>query len=207
MAGPNPQALRAIVESLREQAVGEGRERDDLKIFALMSVVPDHTDEKARARYEEYQSYAQPEGALALMSGWSGIDLSAFGLDARVEKVSTQAIQASMEALGTRTVRELGESLAVGGATPVIVGSPATVADQLQSWFEETGIDGFNLAYTVMPESIEDFVELVVPELQRRGAYKRSYESGTMREKLFGKGPRLQAPHPGTSFRPPSANC
>ena len=66
---------------------------------------------------------------------------------------------------------------------------------------DETGIDGFNLTYTVVPESVTEFVDLIVPELQSRGVYKTAYAKGTLREKLFGKGPRLQAPHKGVTFR------
>ena len=64
-----------------------------------------------------------------------------------------------------------------------------------------TGIDGFNLGYTVMPECMTDFVNLVMPEMQRRGIYKTSYARDTMREKLFGKGARLSAPHPAACFK------
>ena len=82
-AGTEPTA--ALVESLRAQAVEAGRRGDDLKIFALMSVVVADTDAAARAKHEDYLSYALPEGALALMSGWTGVDLSRFDLDERVE--------------------------------------------------------------------------------------------------------------------------
>ena len=64
----------------------------------------------------------------------------------------------------------------------------------------ETGIDGFNLTRQVMPETFVDFVELVVPELQRRGVYKRDYAPGTLREKLFGY-PRLNERHPAAAYR------
>ena len=106
-----------------------------------------------------------------------------------------------MTSLGSRSVRAWGESLAVGGAANVIIGSPQTVADQLQHWMNETDIDGFNLAYTVMPECFEDFIALVVPELQNRGVFKTSYPDGTLRDKLFARGDRLQAPHPAVSYR------
>lgn len=66
----------------------------------------------------------------------------------------------------------------------------------MEAWAAETGVEGFNLAYTVMPECFVDFVDLVVPELTRRGAYKSGYESGTLRQKLFAKGDRLMSPHP-----------
>lgn len=135
------------------------------------------------------------------MSGWTGADLSAYQLDDRVEAIATEAIQSAMKGVGSKTVGEWAEFLAVGGAAPVLVGSARTVADKLQEWVNETGVDGFNLSYTVMPECFDDFVDLVVPELQRRGAYKTSYRLGTLRDKFFGRGSRLQAPHPAASFR------
>ncbi len=68
---------------------------------------------------------------------------------------------------------------------------------------EATDIDGFNLCYAVTPESFSDFVELVVPELQRRGVYKRQYREGTLREKLYGAGrARLPENHPAHAYRP-----
>jgi long-chain alkane monooxygenase len=99
-------------------------------------------------------------------------------------------------------VREVAEFVGIGGMGAVVVGSPQSVADQLQAWLNETDIDGFNLAYAVTPESFSDFVELVVPELQRRGVYKRDYAPGTLREKLYGKGhSRLPKTHPAASYR------
>jgi long-chain alkane monooxygenase len=75
------------------------------------------------------------------------------------------------------------------------------VADRLQEWIEETDIDGFNLVYAVMPETYEDIIELLVPELQRRGVYKKEYRPGTLREKLFQQGPYLPENHHGSQFR------
>ena len=95
------------------------------------------------------------------------------------------------------------EQMSLGGRYAPIVGSPSQVADELQSWIDETGIDGFNLTRTVMPESFEDFVDWVVPELQNRGVYKEDYDPApTLREKLFGAGPRLPAWHTGAQHRP-----
>src|SRR5205814_1422465 len=89
----------------------------------------------------------------------------------------------------------------ISGRGPVFVGSPQQIADEMTLWVEATGIDGFNLAYAVTPESFEDFVELVIPELQRRGVYKRDYRPGTYREKLFSRGPHIAAPHPAARYR------
>ncbi|HXZ08703.1 MAG TPA: N5,N10-methylene tetrahydromethanopterin reductase, partial [Paraburkholderia sp.] len=81
------------------------------------------------------------------------------------------------------------------------VGSGAQVADELQGWIDETGIDGFNLSRTVVPESYEDFIDHVVPELQHRGVYKTAYGDGTLRHKLFGQGDHLPEQHAASGFR------
>lgn len=95
----------------------------------------------------------------------------------------------------------LADWVGIGGFGPLLVGSAETVADELQSWVEETDVDGFNLAYAVTHETFTDVVELLVPELQKRGVYKQEYQPGTLREKLFGQGPRLASPHPGAGYR------
>ena len=77
------------------------------------------------------------------------------------------------------------------------------MAEEMIAWVETAGVDGFNLTYTVAPESITGFIDRVVPELQNRGAYKTSYGPGTLREKLFARGPRLSSPHPAAAYRHP----
>jgi alkanesulfonate monooxygenase len=99
------------------------------------------------------------------------------------------------------SVREMADWVGIGGFGPVFVGSPQTVADLMQEWIEDTDVDGFNLAYAVTPESFEDAVDLLVPELQKRGVYKTEYVAGTLREKLGRNSARLQAPHPGAAYR------
>ncbi|MGE8355155.1 MAG: hypothetical protein ACN6N0_01980, partial [Microvirgula sp.] len=89
----------------------------------------------------------------------------------------------------------------LGSRYPTLVGDAAGVADELESWLEETGIDGINLTRTVTPESYEDFIELVIPELQQRGRFKTAYAEGSLRHKLFGDGDRLPARHVGASYR------
>ena len=75
------------------------------------------------------------------------------------------------------------------------------VADQMQEWVEFSDVDGFNLAYAITPGTFVDLVEHLVPELQRRGVYPTDYPDGTLRERLFGRGPRLEPTHPGARFR------
>ncbi|MGY3447610.1 hypothetical protein ACVW17_007611 [Bradyrhizobium sp. USDA 4473] len=99
-------------------------------------------------------------------------------------------------------VGDLATLSRVGARSPFVVGSPQDVADELIAWVDETDVDGFNLFRLVAPESLTSFVDLVVPELQSRGVYKTAYREGTLREKLFpGRGPYLDATHPGAGFR------
>ena len=93
------------------------------------------------------------------------------------------------------------EQHALGGRYITVVGSPEQVADELESWIAETGLDGFNLTRIVTPESYVDFIELVIPELQRRGSYKTAYDNGSFREKLFHEGAHLPEQHTGSAFR------
>ncbi|WP_020187999.1 LLM class flavin-dependent oxidoreductase [Methylopila sp. 73B] len=207
LSGPSPQAIAPRVADIRRLAAIAGRDPAAITVFALATVITGPTDAAAEAKLEDYRRYVSPEGALTLMSGWTGVDFSAYALDQEVRHVETEAGRSAMENV-TRadpsrvwTVREVAEHVGIGGAGPVFVGSAATVADRMEAWIAATGVDGFNLAYAVAPETFEDVAEHLVPELQRRGRFKRSYRSGTLREKLGGAGPRLGAAHPGAAFR------
>ena len=99
------------------------------------------------------------------------------------------------------TVGELARFIAIGGRGPVVVGSGATVAAELERWVCEADVDGFNLAYAVTPGTFVDFVEHVVRELRRRGRARDSYPAGTLRENLgAAPGPLLASDHPGARY-------
>lgn len=204
---PSKQVLKATVDAIRQSAVEQGRRADDLRIFNMHTVIVAETDEKAQEKYEEYKSYISLEGALALISGWSGIDFGKYGLDEPLTYVKTNAGQSFVEAFSSSdparqwTVRELAQWVGIGGRGPITVGSPKTVADELQEWVAATGVDGFNLASVVMPETFAGIVDLLVPELQRRGVFKTDYAPGTFRQKLFGRGAGVARSHPAHAAR------
>ncbi len=206
--GPTQEVVAALVADLRRRAAANGRSPADLLIFTLATVITGKSEAEARAKHQEYRRYGDPEAALALFSGWTGVDFAKFRPDEELRYIETEATRSSLASFTTDdpdrvwTVRELAEHVAIGGRGPLFVGSPEQIADTLMQWVEATDIDGFNLAYAVTPESFEDFVELVVPELTRRSAYKRDYRPGTLREKLFGAGhARLAPPHPAVRYR------
>lgn len=208
ISGPSKQVIAPRVAAIRKLAAEAGRDPQSLLIFALMTVItaPSHAD--AHAKLADYRRYANPEGALALMSGWTGVDFSRLDPNQIVQHVESEAGRTALENI-TRadpqrawTVSEVASHVAIGGIGPVIVGSPDHVADELESWIDETDIDGFNLAFAVRPETFSDVVDLVVPVLQKRGRYKRDYAPGTLREKLFRQGQaRLGPEHPAARYR------
>lgn len=208
LLGPSKHVVAPRVADLRQRAALNGRDPKELLIFTLMTVIVGRTDAEAQAKYDEYRSYISHAGALTLFSGWTGVDFSRYDLDDPIEYIKNDAINSAVEAFTVAdpkkiwTVREIAEFVGIGGMGAIVVGSPTSVADQLESWVNETDIDGFNLAYAVTPETFSDFVEFVVPELQRRGIYKREYREGTLREKLYGPGrARLGDDHPAARYR------
>lgn len=198
VADPSIRSVAANVADVRARAVRLGRNRDDLKFFALITVIVDDTAAGAQAKYRDYQKYIDVEGSLALLSGWTGIDLSKYSLDdpfptRKQNNAITSMIDSFTQSEKVWTIREVVTHNTVGGRGPVVIGTPAQVADELQRWMDEADIDGFNLSYAVTTEGYSDFADLVVPELQRRGVYKTAYAPGTLREKIFGNGRLLPA--------------
>jgi long-chain alkane monooxygenase len=187
---------------LRQRAAELGR--GQILIFAMFTIIVAPTEAEAKEKLNEYRSYIDYEGALVLMSGWTGVDLSRYALDDELRAANTNANQSALESFTISDpdrrwkIRDIAEFVGLGGRGPVVVGSPTQVADLLQRWIEETDVDGFNLTYAVMPETYENIIDLLLPELRRREVYKNEYRPGSLREKLFGQGPHLPETHPGT---------
>lgn len=206
VVAPSTDVLAPVVADLRKRAADAGRDPADLKIMAMMTVVAAPSDAEAQAKLVDYQQYSILEGALAALSGWTGIDFSTMSLDDKLTNSKVNGIQTVMDAFTAEngriwTIREIAEKVAIGGPSPVVVGSPTTVVDEMERWVHDTDIDGFNLARVVAPETFVDIVDLVVPEMQKRSIYKKEYRPGTYREKLYGNGPYLTTPHPGMAYR------
>ncbi|EOQ63997.1 hypothetical protein F935_01627 [Acinetobacter calcoaceticus ANC 3811] len=207
IAAPSKIATKKVVQGIRQKLAQEGRDPYSVKIYALLSIVTDETDAKAQAKFKEYQSYGSYDGALTLLSGWSGVDFSQYQPTDKVEYIQTNAIQSLLDSYVNAdpervwTIEEIANWNSLGGNGPVLVGSAETVSDALQQWVEDTDVDGFNLAYILAHQTFADVVEFIVPELQKRGVYQTSYAQGTLREKLFGAGPYLPENHRGAKYR------
>ena len=124
-------------------------------------------------------------------------------LEANKVRSILDAFTTTSEYVPKWTPRVIAERAAIGGLGPVAIGSPATVADELERWVEEGDLDGFNIGYVTTPGSFEDVVNLLVPELRRRRIYPEADDDGlTARERVFGKGQAgLRDDHPGSRFR------
>jgi FMN-dependent oxidoreductase (nitrilotriacetate monooxygenase family) len=206
---PDKDITRALVADIRRRAAARGRDPAAIAVFAGRAVVVGRTAAEAREKYEDYHRHASVKGALAHFSSSTGVDFGRYDLDEPILHVRNDANNSALEAITTRarepwTLRRLQTQMGLGSRTRALVGSAEEVADDLQSWVEDTGIDGFNLSRIVTPESLEDFITLVVPILQDRGVYKRDYAEGSLREKLSGRA-RLPASHPAAAFRRPAA--
>jgi FMN-dependent oxidoreductase (nitrilotriacetate monooxygenase family) len=198
--------VRDIVADIRARTKAFGRDPHDIKMFVGATVVVAPTEAEAQDKLAEYREYASSEGALAHYSSSVGVDFSRYGPDEPIRFVNTNALRSNLEAITVRsgtewTLRKLMQMMVLGSRQAPIVGSPSHVANELLAWVSEADVDGFNLSRTVIPECVEDFVELVVPELQTRGVMKRSYAPGTLREKLFGGPARLPSSHPAARCR------
>ncbi|RSL69888.1 hypothetical protein CEP53_002069 [Fusarium sp. AF-6] len=213
IAGHVPGTLAPKVAKIRQLAAEQGRDPQSLKFFQCLTVILGETDEDAQRKLEEIKKYQSIEGGLVIFSAFTGIDLSKYDLDQEIkpeDSKSSAIIQSAFSNLfneeqgtGKWTPRRAAEELSIGGNGAVLVGSPQTVADGMERWVREADVDGFNLSPVVQPQSWQDIVDLLVPELQRRGIYWDDYEvpGGTLRENAQGKGnSRLRSDHVGSTY-------
>jgi long-chain alkane monooxygenase len=200
--GTKPELVAAQVGRIKQALQDAGRSPDAVKFFAGVSVFVDETERLAKARYADYRRYSSFEGLISMMSGAMGIDLSQYPLDSPIVYDENDANRSALE-MFTRnndwTLREVLEAKALCGTNVALIGSPAQVADELARWMQEGDLDGFNIARIVAHETLENFIDMVIPVLQERGLYKTEYRPGTFREKLFGTS-RISPDHPAGPF-------
>lgn len=179
---------------LREAAAKEGRDPNSLKVLLGVTCVVAETSEEARRKYDRFASMGVVEGALSLFGGWTGVDLSSFKPEDTMSAFESDGMQhiatlfGSIDGEKDWTFADMCDYMKVSSIIPVFVGTPDEVADELESWMDEADLDGFNLLPIVNPGDFEDFVEFVVPVLQRRGRMRTAYEGSTLRELVFGEG-------------------
>ena len=189
-AGGPIQGARDFYADVKGRAARAGRNPDHIKIlpgaFCIVGSSMDEAEEK-RARLDSLVSY---ESGIAALSIAVGVDARTFDPDGPLPEIpETNQSKSGRErvlALAAReklTVRQIAGRLGGYGGL-AMMGTPKTIADQMQEWLETEACDGFNVMFPYLPGGLDDFVDRVVPELQRRGIYRRDYEGATLRENL-----------------------
>ena len=198
----NPAGMRTAAQQMTSLLAKYGRSPEDLAIVQGMSFVVGSTDEEAKRKAERLDEYLDTEALKARVSRDLGIDLGSAQADQPLDTIRTEATQGIINLLreavpdGRPKVRDLPLLYAVR-----VVGTPEHIADELAVW-QDAGMGGINMTAQTIPGTEADFVDHVVPVLQRRGMAKREYRPGTLREKMFpGRGSRLSQTHPAARFR------
>jgi len=167
-----------------------GRNRDHLKILPGAFVVVGDTMDEAKAKRAHLDSLVHYESSIASLSISLGTDASGFDPDGPLPEIpETNASQSGRQRLvdlaakNNLTVRQLAQRVGGYGGLS-FVGTPSTIADQMEEWLMTNASDGFNIMFPFLPQGLDDFVDRVVPELQRRGIFRKEYEGRTLRENL-----------------------
>lgn len=182
---------QAFYSDVKSRLARYGRQPGDLKIMPGLSVTVAATREEAEAKADELQELIHPDHGRAYLSRRLGHDVSGMDPDkplpdlAAVDDVGTRSGQMlDMARREGWTLRQLYQHFAATRGHMVLVGTPSEVVDSMQEWFESGACDGFNLIPPMFPGEFDAFVDMVVPELQRRGIYRTAYEEGTLRDRL-----------------------
>jgi len=187
---PSQAGAQSFYADLKQRLGKYGRAADDLKILPALRPVVGKTTSEARAKFDQLQELLEPLVGLARLNQTFG-DLSGYPLDGPVPlaKLGPAELRSISQQLLDRvrrqnpSIRELYQEVAgMGGFC--LIGTPSDIADVMQAWFENDACDGFNITPTHLPGGCEDFVQMITPELQRRGLFRREYQGRTLRENL-----------------------
>ncbi|KAK3673944.1 hypothetical protein LTR78_006146 [Recurvomyces mirabilis] len=188
----SPTAVAKSIADIRQQAAERGRDPASIKFLAKFCPILGRTQEEAEDKYKDYLKYGDYDGALALFGGWTGVDMAPYAEDEELRYVDSNAIKSYIEDLikvapdingGKWTKRTLAEHIMVGGLGATSIGTPETVADEMERWVREGDVDGFNIAYAVFPATFRDTIDMLGPELQRRRIFWHDFHvpGGTYR--------------------------
>jgi len=176
---------------VKQRLLAYGRKPDDLKVLPGLLVCVGETHEEAVRKYDVLQDLIDPVTGLQLLSKRLDYDLSDFPIDGPLpdiprNKISSTRVELFVEIAHREklTIRDLYRRVAGARGHYEIIGTPTEIVDMMEEWVTEGACDGFNIMPPVFPSSLQDFIDLVVPELQRRGLYRTEYSGTTLRENL-----------------------
>ncbi len=189
--GDKPSA-KVAYDSLKQHTIKYGRAPDDIAILPGVMPIIDETNEKAKEQLDQLQSWLTPTNALSLVSQRIGYDISGYPLDGPIPDFPEptergRAFSNTLLEMARRekmTLRDLYNVTAAARGHWVIYGTPQRIADIFEEWFTAELADGFIIMPAYFPGAFEDFVELVVPELQRRDLFRKNYSGSTLRDHL-----------------------
>lgn len=184
---------KAFYSDVKARMSKFGRSADSLKILPGVVVYVAETESEARAKYETVSNLVPPDFGLFMLSDLLGeIDLTQYDLDGPLPEDLPEAkgsqsrrdVVASMARRENLTIRQLYQRISGASGHRSLWGTPSQIADQFEQWVSEGAADGFNILPPNLPDSMNDFVDMVVPELQRRGLFRTEYEGSSLRDRL-----------------------
>ena len=202
IAAPSPEVAKAGIEETRALAAAGGRQADDIRFFQSISFVIAETAAEAREREAELDDYVSLDGYLAHMNYGLKPDGTPYPPQTKLKDIETNSSQSLLDWFSKSitdrdpVVADLGQILS---HRTRIVGTPAQAADELERW-QAAGVDGINILNWRIPGSYDEFIDLLLPELQRRGMAKTEYAPGTLRARMFGSD-LVNDRHPAAAYR------
>lgn len=164
-----------------------GRSRDDVKVIWGITPVVGESEAEVKAKREAILANIHPEAALVLLSGHLNYDLSTWPKDRPLSELEVSGVQAFARAQNY-TVEEYARRMAEGSGN-LMDGTATQIVDRMEDLYEQTEGDGFMIVTHALPSSVDDFVDLVVPELQRRGHFREKYGARILRDRFFNERP------------------
>lgn len=196
---PSAERRRTYFADIKTRVADFGRDPDKVKILPALLPFVGESESEAREKQASHNEMADPVAGLITLSMHTDHDFSRYSLDEKVAEIDAPGSKGLMEAAraaslaGDLTLRDIGRWYAQGIILPQFVGTPTQVADRIEAAFETEECDGFMISSWHTPGAFEEFVRLVVPELQRRGLFRKEYAGSTLREHL-GLGPPAMTP-------------
>jgi FMN-dependent oxidoreductase (nitrilotriacetate monooxygenase family) len=187
------ETAQEFYRDIKARAAGKGRNPDHVLIMPGVAPFVGRTAEEAREKYERLTDLIVEADGLALLGGLAGgtLDLKGLDLDGPLPSAPETEGMKSRQTLIRQiadengfSIRQLYQWVATARGHLTLVGTPTEIVDALQEWFENEAADGFNILPPWLPGGLDDFINLVTPELQRRGLFRTAYEGRTLRENL-----------------------
>jgi FMN-dependent oxidoreductase (nitrilotriacetate monooxygenase family) len=197
-ASTNIEGARSFYSDVKRRLARYGRKPGDLKIMPGLNAVVGQTTEEAQRKHQLLQDLIPAAVGIKMLSHYMGVDLSHLSEDdylpeipeTQVGKITRADLLADLARRENLTIRHLYQRVAGARGHFQIVGTPETIVDMMEEWFEDGAADGFNVMPSVFPCGLQDFVDMIMPELRKRGLYKNAYDGSTLRENLGLKPPK-----------------